>query len=59
MKLCIIILGMHLRRTRTIQVFADHPDEFVTTYERRGVVGTEAGVDGPGFSVLAQKLRVI
>ena len=29
------------------------------TYERRGVVGTEAGVDGPGLPVLAQNLCVV
>ena len=29
------------------------------TYERRAVVGTETGVDGPGFPVLAQNLCVV
>ena len=29
------------------------------TYERGGVVGTETGVDGPGFPVLAQNLCVV
>ena len=29
------------------------------TYERGGVVGTEAGVDGPSFPVLAQNLCVV
>ena len=29
------------------------------TYKRRAVVGTEAGVDGPGFPVLAQNLCVV
>ena len=29
------------------------------TYERGGVVGTEAGVDGPGFPVLVQNLCVV
>ena len=44
--------------TYNTKFFLADSDEFLT-YERGGVVGTEAGVDGPGFPVLAQKLCVV